>query len=485
MSDDKNNVVDFPKPPKLAEILDNVHNAQQLEQIDTDLFFDDAKLNEMNEKYAFICNYGGKSVVMEWVFDAVHGRKIISMRTPESILMQWSNQTAQIDTKILELGKYWLKHSGRREYQSVFFDPALPREHNKCFNLYNGMAVTPKKGSWKRTRRHIWYVLCNQDPEKFKYVIRWLAWCVQNPGRPAEVAVVFKGQKGAGKGFIFSQMVKIYGEHGMSISNRKHLTGNFNGHLANLVFLFADEAYNPGDREVEGVLKQLVTEATIPIEAKFKGASTGKNCLHIGMASNEEWVVPVSNDERRFFINAVDNAYAKGAIDDHIRVDYFNKLWGEMNNGGREAMLHDLLAVKLGNWHPREYVPMSMEMEHQKFLSAPRTDKALLMMIDEGVFPGVKRKIEGFEGEEDPVWFEVKGAVLNEYLERLYPEHKRVGTVAFAKTLDKFGIKKHRNSKGNVWRFPELSVMKARWLKQNFHFVFDTKEEWTIEGHDF
>ena len=37
------------------------------------------------------------------------------------------------------------------------------------------------------------------------------------------------------------------GQHALKISNAKHLVGNFNSHLRDCVFLFADEAFFAGD----------------------------------------------------------------------------------------------------------------------------------------------------------------------------------------------------------------------------------------------
>ena len=119
----------------------------------------------------------------------------------------------------------------------------------------------------------------------------------------------------------------MFGEHGLVLSNRKHITGQFNEHLRQCVFLFADEAYNPGDRDAEGILKSIITEKRLMVEAKYGKTETAKNCLHIGMASNEDWVVPASQDSRRFFINEVDNSYARRRPRNH-KTALFSSIMG-------------------------------------------------------------------------------------------------------------------------------------------------------------
>jgi len=146
----------------------------------------------------------------------------------------------------------------------------------------------------------------------------------------------------------------------MAINNPRHLVGNFNAHLRDCVFLFADEFF-AGDARHTAVLKSLITEDSIPIEGKFQNAIEAPNFLHIMMASNERWVVPASLEARRFFVLSVDPC-VRG------RRDYFDALHAEMEAGGYEAMLHDLLQYDLTGFDVRE-VPETEGLREQKHLS--------------------------------------------------------------------------------------------------------------------
>src|ERR1035437_7635664 len=105
-----------------------------------------------------------------------------------------------------------------------------------------------------------------------------------------------RGGEGTGKSTLAKAIRRIMGQHGLAISNGKHLTGNFNVHLQDCVFLFADEAFYAGDPSHVGVLKSLITEDSLTIEAKYQNAVESPNFLHLMMASNEEWVVPATLD---------------------------------------------------------------------------------------------------------------------------------------------------------------------------------------------
>lgn len=66
--------------------------------------------------------------------------------------------------------------------------------------------------------------------------------------------------------------------------------------------MFSDEAFFAGNPQHEGALKQFITERDLLYEQKGYTPFSGRNLLHLIMASNSDYVVPVSADERRFFI---------------------------------------------------------------------------------------------------------------------------------------------------------------------------------------
>lgn len=445
------------------------------------------KLDEINKKHAFVASYYGKPMIMCYVYDPVIGRQTYEFISPESFMMRYINDTIVVPTRtgksvtVIEVGKWWLRHPARRQYDTVIFDPKhLERDKygvsvkGASLNLWEGFAVEIKKGSWKRTRKHIWKVLCNKDKIKFKYFIKWLAWTVQNPGLRAEVCVIFKGKKGAGKGFIATQLLQIFGKHGLAISNRKHLTGQFNEHLQAVSFLFADEAYYPGDKEVEGTLKALITEPFFLVEGKGKQARQALNCLHVMMATNNEWVIPADASERRFFINEVDNRYAKNELEDKNRIGYFKRLWAETNEGGREAMLYDLLRMKLGDWHPREDVPQTEELSRQQIYGLQRHEKAILAILEQGIMPGYTKSRQRC----------VKSTTLNDYLNTLEPGKNKIHPRMVADTMIKLGASIVRDGqKGNVFIIPTLSRMRVLWNTVYTKTEFPHPEmEWMLTG---
>jgi hypothetical protein len=273
----------------------------------------------------------------------------------------------------------WFKHSNCRVYiGGVVFKPggAAP---DRYFNTWRGFSVAKKSGLWDLIEKHIDEVVCGGDSELIEYFYNWVAYTVQNPDKPAGAALVMRGSKGAGKGIIGHFLRRLWGNHGIHIANAKHLVGNFNGHLADVCFLFADEAFYSGDKQHEGVLKALITEPTIPIERKGIDATTQPNYLKIVMATNANFAVPSSKDERRYCVFDVSNCM-KG------NKDYFDALIQSSNDPDvQSAFLYDMLNRDVSDFHTGQ-IPETVGLKEQRYHSLPSRGKWLADCLADGTF---------------------------------------------------------------------------------------------------
>jgi hypothetical protein len=293
----------------------------------------------------------------------------------------------------LSIATWWLNDPRRREHLGgVVFDPTaqVSRDH---WNLWRGFGVAPRRGSWRLLHQHLFEVLCSRERRDFEYLLNTTARLFQCPQLPAEVAVVLKGDEGCGKGIVGRALYKIMGQHGLHISHPEHLRGKHNAHLRDCVYLFADEAFYAGDKQHESILKALISEDTLAIEPKNKNLVDVPNYLHMWMASNLDWVVPASLRARRWFIPK---------ISDHRIGDreYFKALYREIDAGGLEAMLFELLHRDIGNFDPRT-VPLTEPLAIQKLHSLDTLHRWWMTCLERGfilvqpvrcsVFSGVAR----------------------------------------------------------------------------------------------
>ena len=322
----------------------------------------DCKLAAMNENH-FTVLHGGQFLVGRERTHPTLGHAEVEWFSAHAFRDHLEGRTVQGENgKQRPLGDWWVKHPRRRQYEGVVFDPAPDRSHAKLYNLWRGWAFEPKAGDWSLMRRLVREVLCRGDEEAFGYVLRWAAFMVQRPHVPAEVALVFKGPKGVGKGTFARALKELAGPHGKQVAQPEHFVGRFNDHLMDCVLLFVDEGYWAGDKKAEGALKNLITEPVLSFEPKGRPIVAGPNLLHVVIASNEDWIVPASADERRFAVFEAD-AYAHKAL----LKGFFAKVKAQMDDaGGHEAMLHDLLKMDLGGWHPRSAIPRTQALVEQK-----------------------------------------------------------------------------------------------------------------------
>lgn len=272
-------------------------------------------------------------------------------------------------TTVTQLAPQWLGWGNRKEYEGVIFDPAGRFRGKKLLNLWTDWAVQPKKGDWSLLKQLLLEALCDGNEEAYEYCINWAAFMVQHPDRPAEVAVVFRGGKGVGKGTWGRALARLCGKHSLQISNQHHFTNHFNAHLRDCIFLFADEAMWAGDKKAEGELKRLITEDTLAIEAKGKDVIHTRNMLHCMMASNEDWVAPAGlEDERRFAVFEVNSKFQGNH-------GFFQQLNDQLNDGGLQALLWDLKTRDISKFHPRRGIPKTGALAKQKLASMDYLDQ--------------------------------------------------------------------------------------------------------------
>jgi hypothetical protein len=348
-------------------------------------------VEEVNRRY-FVAEVGGRGVIGSLVRDAAMDRERLVFSRPSDVKLLYNHRhyvvgISQKGNEIWkDLGTAWVEHPRRRNYASLALIPNGPVPPG-VFNLWRGFGVKPRTGDWPLIRRHLLEIICGGDQAHHEWLVRWMANCVQHPERQAEVAVVLRGKKGTGKGTAGKIMARIFRDHALQITHSRHLTGNFNAHLVDALFLFLDEAFWAGDKQGEGVLKGLVTEPTLMIEPKGIDPFPMPNRLKILIASNHDWVVPASPEERRYFVLDV----ADGRRGDRA---YFSALHAAIEGDELPGFLAHLLTLPLADFDHRN-PPHTAALNEQKLISADSLTKFWLDCLTQGGIVG-SEVIEGW-----------------------------------------------------------------------------------------
>jgi hypothetical protein len=424
----------------------------------------DIALAAMNEKY-FVAPDGGKTIVVSFQerlvgelkrfepvyqsfedFSKLYQNRYVIEEKIEIVERRGQFVTEKVH-KPLKLGKWWLDHPKRRQYEGITFEPNQPEVINGSFNMWRGFAVPSIKGDWSLIREHIKIVLADGNDDVAEWIINWIGWCVQNPHRAVGTAVVLKGGKGTGKSVIGNLVRSFFGQHGLQLSSVQQFVGNFNSHLRDACFVFLDEAFWGGDKANDGQLKRLITEPDLFIEAKHRQGITVTNMLKIMMASNERWVVPATQGERRY---AVFNVSGTKQGDR----DWFDNLLKQIQSGGAEAMLYDLLHMDLKGFNPR-IIPVTPALLEQQEEGLSPLDAWFRKILNVGVVPGSVSGRVGFGYTQD---------LLRNISEsskgfRSFVDDRKLGDYLKGKNCK--SMKKSDNRRG--YEFPPLQQLRQQW----------------------
>jgi hypothetical protein len=131
-----------------------------------------------------------------------------------------------------------------------------------------------------------------------------------------------------------------------------------------------------------------------------------------------------------------------------------------MKADGLAAMLHDLLAMDLGGWHPSLGIPKTRALADQKALSLDPASKWWMGVLESGALPILGA--HGWPHEAAELGPEAKGELVADYdrflkANRLYSAkatHKALATAGRALGLD---TAKSRDGRDRVWTLPPLA----------------------------
>lgn len=323
------------------------------------------KLIDWMNKQFFIVKTGSKVRVGVEEFDIFEGKLDFNLMKRADFVDLLANRFVAVGPRRMPLGVYWFRHPERRQYRGLKFAPG--ETFDGYYNLWHDFACKPKEGDCSLYLDHVRKVIASGDEKIATYILDWMAHAVQRPGDLVGTAIVLRGKQGTGKGVFCNMFGELFGTHYTHVSQPSHLTGKFNRHLLRCVVLFCDEAQWGADKQGEGVLKALVTEPTLQIEGKGQDVIEIKNHIHLMVATNNELAVPAGPEERRFLVIDVSDERKQ----DH---SYFRSIQEQMNNGGREALLHYLLNREYDPDNLRK-IPQTQALFETKLLSVSPVHK--------------------------------------------------------------------------------------------------------------
>ncbi len=302
----------------------------------------DHPFGKLNESFAFVFAGGTGNIL--WETKNFEGDYEFHLMSKQSFFDMQAANKLTIGDKKKSTAQLWMESPDRRSYNGVVFEPGIEVD-KKWFNMWRGFAVksadSPDHPMVNRWQEHLFENICGRDKAVADWLTCWFAHLIQKPYEKPLVAVVLRGGKGVGKNACIERISKLLGGHAMTTARRRYLVSNFTRHLQYSLLFVLDEAFWSGDKEAEGVVKDLVTGVKHQIEPKGKESYTVRNLTRVVVLGNEEWLVPATSDERRWAVFEV----GSGRQQDR---KYFEEMRrGLDEQGGNAHLLRYLMDYKI------------------------------------------------------------------------------------------------------------------------------------------
>lgn len=313
----------------------------------------------MNREWAFVMQ-GGAHIL--WETTDAHNRPIVKHVPIPAFHAKFANRKMTIGTRTKPISVHWMEAKERRSYDGVVFMPEQPAPA-RFFNLWSGYTCEPAAPGVSHEAVDLWMShllknVCGGSATQFHWVMAYFAQLIQRPWQKPRIALVFRGAKGVGKNALIERVAALLGRHAMVTADRRYVDGNFNGHLEHCLLLVVDEAFWSGDRTIEGTLKNLITGREHIIEHKGCEPYPAQNLTRVVIMGNEEWLVPASNDERRYAVFDVGDGRKQDS-------PFFSRMIDGMDHGGYPVLLRTLLDVDV-DLVDLDHAPLTAGLLEQK-----------------------------------------------------------------------------------------------------------------------
>lgn len=276
----------------------------------------------------------------------------------------------------------WQRSISRKSYEGIEFRPLPPcvadRGRANFVNSWRGWSVKPRQGGrYDKLIDLTRYGMCQESESLFDWFWAYLAHSVQRPGKLPGTAIVMYGNQGVGKNTVFDAIASLCRDHSIEVTTEEQLTGRFTSHLCNQLYVLSDEATYSRSRAALGRLKALITSPTLAVEEKGKPIYTTRNCTRLFIATNNDEAFPAAIGERRSAVFKFSDVYKEDQT-------FFNQLRSELESGGREALLYDLLHADLSALPNPTVIPKTKALVEQQVFALDSVTSFALDSLESG-----------------------------------------------------------------------------------------------------
>ena len=211
-------------------------------------------------------------------------------------------------------------------------------------NTYIPVKIKRVKGDPSPFLNHLALMLPVESDRKL--LLGYLAHNIRFPGYKIQWAPMIQSTEGTGKGWLAVMLESILGEMYCYRPKAQELVksgSTFNAWMRSRLLIVVDEIKVDERRELIEILKPMIADARIEVQAKGVDQEMEDNCANWIFFSNYKDSIPVNQNGRRYaiFYSALQTKKDLAAVG--MNDAYFNQLWHWSKNGGSQIIADYLL----------------------------------------------------------------------------------------------------------------------------------------------
>jgi len=229
--------------------------------------------------------------------------------------------------------------------------------------------------------RHVEKLL--PDDNDREILLSYLAACVQRAGEKFQWCPVVQGTDGNGKTVLYRILEYALNERYCFQLNPNDIQNKFNSWIENKLLVCVEEIRVRGRSDIADVLKPLITNQRVAIQAKGMDQETGDNYANFLMFSNHKDAVFKARNDRRYCCLFTAQQEFEDLERDGMDGAYFGELYRWLQAGGFAAVA-EYLSTREISVNLFDRAPRTTSTAEAEKVSLGRAEQIILDLIDLG-----------------------------------------------------------------------------------------------------
>lgn len=267
---------------------------------------------------------------------------------------------------------------------------ALDALGRKGVNMYKPAIIEQREGDPSPFLNHVAALIPDTNDQRI--LLDYVAHNIKYPGYKIPWAPVIQSVEGAGKGVMKTLMTHAMGAPYVHFPNAQELTSSgskFNAWLRNKLFILADEIKVDDKRDLIEVLKPIISETKIEVQAKGIDQDLEDNYANWMAFSNYKDAVPINKNGRRYAIFYSPLQTEADLIARGMGEEYFNALYHWLNDGGAAIVTNYFMNYPIERGAIPMRAPKTTSWNEALRVSRTPVERVIIEAIEEGL-PGFR-----------------------------------------------------------------------------------------------